>query len=140
MKKQKPTAVISASDYHASIDEMAELPPADPSAIFTNGDSLQVEEITLASFDRLSQKQKDVLGQISINNDGGHHPRTVESLLKLGLIVEGEQEIGTRLGKMKIKRYSMPLHVHVVWCAWCELHWKDGLTPEEIAELEGMDA
>lgn len=72
-------------------------------------------------FDSLSKRQQDVLGWVAIgvDLDLGHHPRTLASLVKLGLIEEYEEHQPGALGMLRVKRYATPLHVHVAWCYWC---------------------
>lgn len=76
-------------------------------------------------FDHLTEKQRDVLGQIAMNCDLGHHPWTLAVLLKKGLIEEHVEERRDRLGTFCVKRYSVPIHVHVRWCQWCSEHYSE---------------
>ena len=77
--------------------------------------------------DHLTPKQRDVLGQIFMNQDSGHHPKTLAVLMKKGLIEETAQEmpfIG-RL-KMTVKRYHpASMAVHMAWCDWCSDHYDE---------------
>jgi len=73
-------------------------------------------------FDSLTAKQREVLGFIAINEDGGHHPRVLESLVKKGLIVE---RVEKRSGGLGVKRYSVPIPVHVQWCEYCSINVGD---------------
>lgn len=68
---------------------------------------------------KLTEPQRDVLGQIATNNDGGHHPRTIAALLKKELIKETESERLPGRFPLWIKHYYTPLHVHIAWCEWC---------------------
>jgi hypothetical protein len=73
-----------------------------------------------ALFDTLNDKQRTVLGMIAINQDGGHHPATLKCLEDLGLIEPYNDEfLISRFGIMKVKRYLVPLPVHINWCEWC---------------------
>ena len=78
------------------------------------------------NFNRLTKKQQAVLGQIACDNDAGHHPQTVESLLKRGLITSYKQNLGG-WPPIAIIRYEMPISVHIQWCAWCA---------EQVGELD----
>jgi hypothetical protein len=78
--------------------------------------------------DKLSNKQRHVLGMIAMNEDGGHPPRTILSLLKLNLIVAYKEQM---VGKGKsvvdripltVTRYDVPTPVHIAWCEWCSKH------------------
>ncbi|MHC4510751.1 MAG: hypothetical protein ACYTAO_17650 [Planctomycetota bacterium] len=75
--------------------------------------------VTMADIDALSESQRDVLGQIAMNQDGGHNPRTLKSLLKRGLIEVALAWDRRFWPAVQIRRYSVPVHVHVAWCAWC---------------------
>ena len=79
----------------------------------------------MARFRNLSESQSNVFELIAINQDWGHHPRTLEALEKKGLITKHE---GVSYGSgnsaldripMKIYRYQVPLDVHIEWCDWC---------------------
>lgn len=71
------------------------------------------------NFDKLTEKQREVLGAIAINQDGGHNRNTLRSLVKLELIEEvAEPEIHNGM-RFVIIRYTMPLPVHIRWCEWC---------------------
>ena len=67
-------------------------------------------------FRKLSKKQLAVFEQIAINNDEGHHPFTLKSLVKRGLITERREEWVWGW----VWRYDVPLGVHAEWCQWCE--------------------
>lgn len=80
---------------------------------------------------RLTEKQQYVLGCVAINDDGCHHPATLKKLERLGLIIGRDEHLGGRF-PMTIRRYEMPLPIHIRWCDWCSRH------PEtwEIAERD----
>lgn len=67
--------------------------------------------------DRLTPTQRDVLGQIALGNDGGHNPRTIAALKRMGLIV-GHLDDGESFG-VRVTRYELPIPVHMQWCEWC---------------------
>ena len=66
---------------------------------------------------RLTPHQQEVLGWIAMNEDGGHHPKTLQVLERLGLIVAEPQVLGGRL-PVRVTRYSTPIFVHLAYCAW----------------------
>jgi hypothetical protein len=66
----------------------------------------------------LSPNQRHVLDLIAINEDRGHHPRTLESLERRHLIVARDELLGGRF-PVRIKRYDVPTPVHMAWCALC---------------------
>jgi len=68
----------------------------------------------MTAFSKLSKTQLSVFEQICINNDAGHSQQTLRSLIRLGLIVEYHQ----RDGLFAIKRYRVPILVHMEWCQW----------------------
>lgn len=72
----------------------------------------------------LTEKQREVLGMIAMNQDGGHHPRTMEALMKRGLIEQYDEILGGRF-PVRIKRYALPIYVHIAWCEWCSVNVSD---------------
>jgi hypothetical protein len=73
---------------------------------------------------KLTKNQLRVFGLISIGLDGMHHPKTLEALLKKGLINFEEMTSNDKLGKFTVKRYHIPLPVHYAWCKWCAENYK----------------
>ena len=75
-------------------------------------------------FRNLSETQAKAFELIAINQDGGHHPRTLEALEKKGLITKHEVQTYGKGNSpidripMIIYRYSVPLAVHIEWCEW----------------------
>jgi hypothetical protein len=80
-------------------------------------------------FDALTEPQRHVLGAIAVNMDSGHHPATLRKLMELGLIEEYEETLGGRF-PVRIKRYVVPLPVHIAWCEWCDANYDDDGEPE----------
>lgn len=72
-------------------------------------------------FASLTPKQRDALGKIAINQDGGINPSTIDVLMRRKLIYAYEEEVGGPLAgsTMTITRYLCPMPVHVAWCEWC---------------------
>lgn len=70
-------------------------------------------------FDDLTAKQEDVLGLIAMGCDHGHHPATVKSLIKRGLVIEHEVILPDPRFPIRMKVYEMPLYHHMRWCQWC---------------------
>lgn len=82
--------------------------------------------MTNLQFDRLSARQLEVLGQVSVGNDGGHPGATLRALVNRGLIERYEE--GWWEGNVHgvTYRYRMPVSAHIRWCDWCATH------PEEV--------
>lgn len=74
--------------------------------------------ITVDDIRKLPKKQRDVLGHICINQDGGHHQATLAALEKRGLIASYDEERGGH-PPMTVKRWGVPIDVHMAWCEWC---------------------
>lgn len=73
---------------------------------------------------KLSPSQQQVLSACAVGQDGGHNPRTLEALVRKGLL-----ERKTQKDQMfKIYRYDVPLTVHMVWCEWCAENGEDEAT------------
>lgn len=79
----------------------------------------QVAVITLESFDRLTETERYALGQCAIQQYGGHHPRTLESLVKKGMLVRREKHMGGH-PPLVITLHEVPVGVHMLWCSWCD--------------------
>lgn len=80
-------------------------------------------------FRDLTPAQLRVFEQVACNNDKGHNPATLEKLVAAGLIEEtGEEWPGDGWGVFRVMRYSVPIGVHMEWCAWCA---------ENMQEVEG---
>ena len=81
------------------------------------------QPVTLATFDRLAEYQRGVLGLIAIGQDGGHHPSTLKALERRGLIVGHFQRLGVGTSvEVVVQRWEVPIPVHIVWCQWCSIH------------------
>jgi hypothetical protein len=80
---------------------------------------------------KLSKNQLHVFGLITIGQDGGHHPKTLEALLNKNLIASEEVTLADRFGKFIYTRYYVPLPIHYAWCEWCAENYK----PEDEQEL-----
>lgn len=76
-------------------------------------------------FAALPPKQLEALGNISIGLDEGVNPRTAAALVRRGLIEEREQVLPGRI-PVTVKRYEMPIHVHIRWCEWCAANYVPG--------------
>jgi hypothetical protein len=68
-------------------------------------------------FEKLTKKQTEVLREIATGNDASHHPATLKSLVEKGYISEYRQKFGDLGGY--IRRYAVPVGVHIRWCEWC---------------------
>ena len=72
----------------------------------------------MVTFKKMTEAQQKVFEQICCNNDKGHHPRTLDSLERKGLIESYKEKLGGRF-PVTIKRYNVPIVVHMEWCKWC---------------------
>lgn len=77
----------------------------------------------MSRFEKLSKQETDVLGQIAINVDGGHNRQVIASLLSKGYIEEYEETL-PGWPPVKVKRYSVPIGVHIRWCSWCDENYE----------------
>lgn len=66
----------------------------------------------------LSTKQRSVFDQLCAGNDAYHHPRTLKVLVDKGLATELLQP-DSRISFLMIKRYSVPIVVHMAWAELC---------------------
>ncbi len=66
----------------------------------------------------LTEREREVLGQIAIGQDGGHPPAVLTALERKGAIIAYTATLPGRF-PVQIKRYELPLPVHIAWCAWC---------------------
>lgn len=71
------------------------------------------------NFRNLSDSQSSVFEQIATGNDAGHSKRTLDSLMRKGLIRQFQQSQVDHIGQFYVYRYEVPLDVHIEWCEWC---------------------
>jgi len=69
-------------------------------------------------FDALTPAQQRVAGNVAINQDIGENPRVLAALEELGILSSYEANQGGN-PPLIVKRYAMPVHVHIQWCEWC---------------------
>jgi hypothetical protein len=74
--------------------------------------------------EKLSEKQRHVLGMIAINEDQGHPPTTIHSLVKKQLILPFKPERHHPASPPKMG-YMVPIPVHIAWCEWCSDNYKE---------------
>ena len=72
----------------------------------------------------LKPRQRDVLGCIAMNDDGGHHPRTLQ-VLEAKELIESYSDILPGRFSVKVTRYRVPIHVHLAYCQWASEHEHD---------------
>ena len=72
----------------------------------------------MTAFDRLSPRQLAVFEQIATGHGVGHPQRTLDSLERLNLVTSANFNVGGR-PPVIVKRYIVPLPVHMAWCEWC---------------------
>ena len=66
-----------------------------------------------------TKRQREVFEQIGIGQDAGHHPATLAALERKGLIASKTEIDRQGYPPVTIKRYHVPLLLHMQWCAWC---------------------
>ncbi len=74
--------------------------------------------MTASFMDDLTERQREVFGQICIGQDNGHHPRTLAVLAERGLIV-GYRDVLDGHPPVEIVRWDVPTPVHIEWARWC---------------------
>lgn len=70
------------------------------------------------AFTELTKRQLGVFEQIATNNDSGHPQKTLDSLERRGYI-SSEMEQLSGFPPVQIRRYYVPIPVHIEWCQWC---------------------
>lgn len=80
----------------------------------------------------MSRKQREAFEQIAINQHPQDGWRSIDALLKAGVIekVEGEKRRDA-MGVYEIPRFNVPLSVHMQWCEWCS-EQPDNLLEENL--------
>jgi len=68
--------------------------------------------------DALTERQRDVLSAIAVDEDGGHPSAVLRVLAEKGLIVGREVPVAG-WPPMTVMRWQVPLPVHMQWAAWC---------------------
>lgn len=77
------------------------------------------DELTSATFAALTERQRDVLARVAIGDDSFIPTRTGDALVKRGLIeCYVDEQWGDRF-RFRIRRYRMPIAVHIAWCECC---------------------
>lgn len=82
-----------------------------------------------ALFRGLTPYQLEVLGHIAVGCDLGHYPKTLAILEQRGLLVSGSETLPGPL-PVTVKRYEMPIVVHMAWCEWCSERVQAGEIPD----------
>ena len=85
------------------------------------------------NFKNLTDSQCIAFGLIALDSDNGHNPMVLRSLMDKGLIEEYEDEIRGRGSSpidripMTVKRYRVPIAMHICWCEWCSenIKWEE---------------
>ena len=78
------------------------------------------QTLLMKNFRNLTNAQSDVFEQIAVgnDNDGGHNPKVLDRLEKMGLLTSKSQ-ILSGFPPVTIKRYEVPIDIHMEWCQWC---------------------
>jgi len=79
-------------------------------------------------FDALTPAQQRAAGNVAINQDLGENPRVLAALEDLGVLTSYEENQGGHPPLM-VKRYAMPVSVHMAWCEWCSRTPKEEALP-----------
>lgn len=68
----------------------------------------------------LTDRQTEVLGLVATGQCPSASSKTLEALLRKGLIVRLKDRVVGHdvLGAIKVPQYEMPLAEHIEWCAW----------------------
>jgi hypothetical protein len=69
-------------------------------------------------FRKLTSAQQRVVHAIAVGFDSGHNPKVCARLVELGFIEEHEETL-PGFPPVRIKAYTMPIHAHIRWAAWC---------------------
>lgn len=72
----------------------------------------------MMAFADLTKRQREVFEQIATGNDSGHPQRTLDSLAARGYIT-WEHETLPGHPPVTIRRYHVPIPIHMEWYAWC---------------------
>jgi hypothetical protein len=72
----------------------------------------------MLDFDALTPAQQKAAGLVAINRDLDANPRVLARLAELGAVKCYEENQGGH-PPLIVKRYLMPLPVHIAWCEWC---------------------
>lgn len=72
----------------------------------------------MIAFTELTKRQLEVFEQIATGNDTGHPRITLDSLERRGYIESEFQQL-RGFPPVAVCKYSVPIPVHMQWCAWC---------------------
>ncbi len=68
----------------------------------------------------LTQAQRDAFEQIAINQPPRCGWKSIDALVKAGVVERGEDDVRKdAMGMFRIPRFTIPLSVHMQWSAWC---------------------
>lgn len=73
-----------------------------------------------------SRIQREAFERIAVGQEPGCYWKTIDALLKHGLIERGQGEMRRDArGVYEIPKYFVPLPIHAQWCAWCSENVKE---------------
>jgi hypothetical protein len=72
----------------------------------------------MVDFATLTPAQQRAAGNVAINQDLGENPRVLARLEELGVLTSYDESQGGH-PPLVVKRYAMPIPVHMAWCEWC---------------------
>lgn len=67
------------------------------------------------TFRKLTPAQQRVFEQIAKHQDGGYRPATLKALVRKEMI----QVEWVKKGHANIRRYFVPIAIHLAWREWC---------------------
>lgn len=80
-------------------------------------------------------RQIEAFEQIAVGNSNasGFTLKTIEALLRKGLIVEAtKRTIGAdAFGPIRVVEFQVPVPVHMQWCKWCS----ENITDEDLENV-----
>ncbi len=80
----------------------------------------------------MTKPQREAFERIAVNMFPLCRSKTLDALLKAGVIELGEPETyRDGLGSYQVPTYSVPLPIHMQWCEWCS-EQPDNVLEEQI--------
>lgn len=88
---------------------------------------MKIKPLTVETIGALPDALQDALGFAAIGQDGWAKKGALRQLERRGLvqsyeeILRGDPTSSSVIDRMPIRitRYAVPVHVHIVWSAWC---------------------
>lgn len=77
-----------------------------------------MHKVIMKNFKSLTKTQSKVFVQIATGNDAGHNRKVLDRLENMGLLTCELQQL-SGFPPVAIRRYEVPITVHMEWCQWC---------------------